>query len=100
MLREKSLYFFKLRNRRGVVLVPVITQALSIEVVSRTQIVRSACALHVFHHGVCWHDERESRDFLTIHRIAAEREQTDDFVCVVQHWSAGVSVGCGRVGLQ
>src|SRR5689334_11689882 len=36
MLREKSLYFFKLRNRRGVILIPVITQTLTIEVVSRT----------------------------------------------------------------
>src|SRR6185369_8606797 len=36
MLREESLYFFKLRNRGGVVLIPVITEALPIEVVSRT----------------------------------------------------------------
>ena len=57
MLREESLYFFKLWNRRGVLLVPVINQPLTIEVVSRTQIVRRARALHVFHHGICRHDK-------------------------------------------
>src|SRR6185437_10976652 len=59
VLREESLYFFKLRNRGGVILVPVIIQALTIEVVSRTQIVRSAGALHILHHRVRRHNERE-----------------------------------------
>src|SRR5215213_7481058 len=52
VLREKSLYFFKLRNRRRVVIAPVIIQALTEQRIGWTRRVCGAGTLHILHHRV------------------------------------------------
>src|SRR5437868_10885661 len=52
MLWEHSLDFFKLGNRRGVVLIPVIAQTFTIQRVRWAFNVGSARTLHVLHHRV------------------------------------------------
>src|SRR5690242_7818932 len=52
VLRKHPLYFFKLRNRRRVKLVPVIVQSLMIDSVGRTEVVTGTGALHILHHRV------------------------------------------------
>src|ERR1041384_5454471 len=41
VLRKQSLYFLKLRNRRRVVLLPVVVESLTINSIRRSLIVRS-----------------------------------------------------------
>src|SRR5215208_5774867 len=99
MLREETLYFFKLRNRGRVVLVPVVIQAFSERCVCRTFDVGSAGALHVLHYCVGRNDEGETRYLLAIHGIAAESKQADYFALVVQHRPTGITMGGRRARL-
>ena len=60
VLRKQPLYFFEFRDRRRVLVGPVIVETFLVGGVGWTVPVISAGGLHVLHYRVRRHDEREA----------------------------------------